>query len=139
MLAILILAAALPGANPGSPVSACGKATTQLVASTCANGDFKRADALLNQQWRDTALAYKRVDAGNKATGLAATAFENLLRGQRAWVTYRYATCLALRQTNAGGTIAPMNELVCLAGITRQRTKELYELSRNPNNPDESL
>ena len=113
-------------------------AMTQPAMTGCANAAYKRADARLNVQWAKTAAAFKRVDQFNKESGREADAFDNLLKGQRAWLTYRQATCRAQGLVNAGGTIAGMNELLCLASITGVRTKELFELSQNPNS-DEPL
>jgi len=113
-------------------------AMTQPAMTGCADAAFKRADARLNVQWAKTAAAYKRVDQNNKKAGQETGAFDSLLRGQRAWLTYRQATCRAQGLINAGGTIRGMNELLCRASISDARTKELLELSQNPNS-DEPL
>jgi uncharacterized protein YecT (DUF1311 family) len=114
-------------------------AITQTAMTGCADAAYRRADARMSAQWLKTAAAFKRMDQESKRTPWPTKAFESLLQGQRAWLTYRDATCRAQGMVNAGGTIAPMNELLCRAGITDLRTKELFELSRNPNNPDESI
>jgi uncharacterized protein YecT (DUF1311 family) len=114
-------------------------AMTQPAMTGCADAAFRRSAARLNAQWAKTAAAYKRVDQFNKQIDQQASAFDNLLQGQRAWLTYRDATCRAQGLTNAGGTIASMNEILCRASMTDLRTKELFDLSRNPNNPDDAL
>jgi uncharacterized protein YecT (DUF1311 family) len=113
-------------------------AMTQSAMTHCASAAFERADARMTAQWAKTAAAFKRVDRDSKATPWPTKAFDSLLQGQRAWLTYREATCQAVGMLNAGGSIAPMNELLCRAGITGLRTKELSDLSRNPNS-DEPL
>ena len=113
-------------------------AMTQPAMTGCADGAFKRADARLNNQWALTSAAFKRVDQANRESGRETGAFDSLLRGQRAWLTYRKATCHAQGLVNAGGTIRDMNELLCLAAITSARIKELIGLYLNPNS-DEPL
>jgi uncharacterized protein YecT (DUF1311 family) len=113
-------------------------AMTQSAMTHCASAAFERADARMSAQWAKTAAAFKRVDRDSRATPWPTKAFDSLLQGQRAWLTYRDATCRAVGLVNAGGSIAPMNELLCRAGITDLRTKELSERSRNPNS-DEPL
>jgi len=112
---------------------------TQMAMNACADAAYKRADARLNAQWEKTAAAFKRLDESNKSSPWPTKAFDNLLEGQRAWLTYREATCRAQGDVTAGGSITPLNILLCLTGITDLRTKELFDLSRNPNNPDEPI
>ena len=113
-------------------------AMTQSAMTHCASAAFERADARMTTQWAKTAALFKRVDRDSKTTPWPTKAFDSLLQGQRAWLTYRDATCRAVGLLNAGGSIAPMNELLCRAGTTDLRTKELSDLSRNPNS-DEPL
>ena len=116
-----------------------GTAMTTPATTGCADAAFRRADARLNAQWAKTMRTYKRAGSFNKRAGEQLGAFDNLLRGQRAWLHYRDATCRAQGLVTGGGTLAPMNEILCGANITDLRTKELFDLSRNPNDPDEAL
>jgi uncharacterized protein YecT (DUF1311 family) len=96
---------------------------TQGDLNDCAHQQFERADRALNVQWRKTSDAARRTD---KST------FDRLLKGQRAWLTYRSETCGWVGDT-FGGSIGPLNYYLCMAGMTEARTKELESLAVNPN------
>jgi uncharacterized protein YecT (DUF1311 family) len=145
----ILLSAALAATAPQDPTTQSqwgdqeegqcfDTAMTQSAMTHCASAAFERADARMSAQWAKTAAAFKRVDSDSRAGPWPTKAFDSLLQGQRAWLTYREATCRAVGLINAGGSIAPMNELLCRAGISDLRAKELFELSRNPNS-DEQL
>jgi uncharacterized protein YecT (DUF1311 family) len=113
-------------------------AVTQSAMTHCASAAFDHADARMSAQWAKTSAAFKRVDSDSRAGPWPTKAFDSLVQGQRAWLTYREASCRGVGLIYAGGSIAPMNELLCRAAITDTRTKELLLLSQNPNS-DEPL
>jgi len=90
---------------------------------------YLRADRAMNIQWRKTAAAAHRLD--KDSAGSEAPAFDPLLKGQRAWLTYRVETCTWVRA--GGGSIAPLNFWNCMTDMTSDRTKQLKQLSLDPN------
>jgi uncharacterized protein YecT (DUF1311 family) len=95
----------------------------------CAYRQYQEADRALNMQWRMTAEAARRLD--NDVASSEKPAFDHLLRGQRAWLTYRDETCAWVRA--GSGSIAPMNFFDCMARMTNARTEELKLLALAPN------
>src|SRR5215213_9843999 len=84
------------GVRPDKETDRCfDQAMSQTAMNACADAAYKRADARLNARWAKTAAAFKRLDEDNKGTPWPTKAFDSLLEGQRAWLTYREATCRA--------------------------------------------
>ena len=149
MLVALLAAAAVPVATAAveagfkaddAATKECNnKAMTQVEINGCAAASFQRADAALNVQWSKTFAVYKRSDAENKddGDGEFAVGADNLLKGQRAWLIYREATCRAVASLSGRGTITPMNFSYCMADITWKRTRELADLTINPNSGEQ--
>jgi uncharacterized protein YecT (DUF1311 family) len=102
---------------------------TQAQLNDCAYQQYREADRALNVQWHKTTEAARRLDK-NLASS-EKPAFDHLLRGQRAWLTYRDETCVWVRAGD--GSIAPMNFYNCMAGMTNARTEELKSLALAPN------
>lgn len=95
--------------------------TGELIA--CAGSRAAEADAHLNKAYRDI-LRY--VD-GDERTKLVAA--------ERAWLAFRDADCTFF---GAGdGSISPVNEAFCRAGLAETRAKELE--SWPPNAPRSAL
>src|SRR5438067_6444687 len=132
MFGVFVLAAAAAA----QPEPNC--AGTQEELNECAQRDFKQADRALNVQWQKLVVAARRKDRTLVHDRHDPPAFEHLLKGQRAWLTYRDETC-AWVQTAFGGSIAPMNSWVCMTDMTNARTKELERLARDPNDPDQPI
>ncbi|MBB5716062.1 lysozyme inhibitor LprI family protein [Sphingomonas aerophila] len=91
-------------------------AQTQQSLNTQAAVDHRRADALLNAQYRTTMAQARR--AGGRSASL-------LLASQRAWLKYRDAECGRSAAQYEGGSMQPMQHSACLAQLTRLRTREL--------------
>lgn len=83
----------------------------------CAAYGFYEADVDLN----DT---YKKVKGK-----LSKEQQDLLIKAQRAWITYRDATCLY--ETSFGGSADGMYYSSCRETLTRERTKRLIENSPN--------
>lgn len=94
----------------------CKNATTQSDMNICANQDFKRSDALLNQ-------AYKQ-----KMSQLNADQQKKLKVAQRNWITFRDSDCDLQSSGVAGGSVQPMVYAQCLQSKTEQRTAELNKM-----------
>ena len=120
MILALLLATAAVEAAPDDPIeNACYEADqSQQAMNRCAGDAYQRADAALNAQWSKV-LAIFGTDAESKTL---------LLDGQRAWLKYRDAQCKLAALDSRGGSIWPLINSGCLAGLTRQRTKELSDL-----------
>ncbi len=91
----------------------CDNASTTVQMIQCADADFKSADKLLND-------AYRQRRNTLDETG------KQLLRGaQRAWIKFRDAQCVYERDGARGGTMAPLLEIACQEDLTRQRAHAL--------------
>jgi uncharacterized protein YecT (DUF1311 family) len=108
----------------------CVEPQNQLAMNMCALADYEAADAEMNRQWAATVAAMKEADAEvdpeyDKQPGH----YETLLEAQRAWLKYRDEHCLGESFSFRGGSGQPMVDSGCKAGLTRQRTKQLRELT----------
>jgi len=91
----------------------CDNASTTVEMIQCADADYKSADKLLND-------AYRQRRENLDKTG------EKLLRdAQRAWIKFRDAQCAVERDGARGGTMAPLLYIACQEYLTRQRTHTL--------------
>lgn len=92
----------------------------------CAGKDYEAADTELNR-------IYARVRAEAKNFDASAGPYNNqsaadlLLEAQRAWITFRDKACDYETSLWQGGTGASMASLLCLARLTRERTKDLRD------------
>ena len=105
---------------------------SQRELNSCAYKEYQQADTEMNVQWAKTSALMKRLDADvppNDIMGRRSQA-EALLKGQRAWLSYRDAHCFIFG--DSGGTMAPMLEYICLRDITRARTEELESMMVHP-------
>ena len=115
ILALLIAAA--PIADPIE--DACyARDMSQQAMNMCAGDAYQRADKALNLQYAAVMKAYGD-DAEAKAL---------LLDSQRAWLKYRDGQCQLEAFDSRGGSIWPLINSGCLAGMTRERTAELKAL-----------
>ncbi|MBO9536001.1 lysozyme inhibitor LprI family protein [Herbaspirillum sp.] len=112
-----VLLLALCGASAGAGALDCGKAATQADMNECTARDLSQADAELNQAY----LAYR---------AKLRPAQQNQIRDvQLAWLKYRDLSCRFESSSVAGGSAAGVALQNCLADKTRQRARELQELS----------
>jgi uncharacterized protein YecT (DUF1311 family) len=117
-----LLAAALPLLLAGAPALAddadgidCNNAVSQNDMNTCADKDYRAADAALNRTWRDT------------IKGMDAHTLDLLRKAQRAWIQFRDAECTYQSAENEGGSIYPMVYAGCLTRLTKLRTQQLKQ------------
>jgi uncharacterized protein YecT (DUF1311 family) len=96
----------------------CPDALTQFDMNRCAARRRDKADAELNQVYRELMK-----DAG-------ATESAKLRAAQLAWIKFRDAHCDYKSVGNKGGTIYPMVVSFCLAEVTAARVKQLREIIR---------
>ena len=118
---IVALLLALASQAPDDPIeNACYQRDySQQSMNRCAGDAYQRADEALNAQWAKV-LAIYGDDAESKKL---------LLDGQRAWLKYRDAHCQVAALDSVGGSMWLMLNSGCLASLTRQRVKELKELT----------
>ena len=120
--ATLLAAAAAPSAaqaNPSRELPAeCATATSQTAINACAARGYRQADSALTQEYQH---------ALSTSTGARQTALRN---AQRAWVAYRDAHCRYATIGFAGRSAEAMRSL-CLASLTRGRTRELEQSAAN--------
>jgi uncharacterized protein YecT (DUF1311 family) len=100
------------------PASAdqCDTAQAQTEMNLCADLQFKKADAELNDAYRDLFAGYKKLDKD-----LASA----LTKSQRAWIAHRDADCSLESLATQGGSAQPMIFSMCLERITLDRVKWL--------------
>ena len=88
----------------------------------CAGQKFKKADAALNQVYRQlTAM-------------LNVEEKEQLKETENAWLKYRDTNCDFVADQYKGGTIRPMILGLCLADMTQSRTTELKNQIKDRSN-----
>lgn len=107
----------------------CKNPQTQTDANICAQNSFDAADKALNVQYQLTRKAAKGRDADNESIPDQNGADAVLIKGQRAWITYRDAHCDAWAYQVHGGSLETEFGLECLADLTRKRTAELKGLA----------
>ncbi|KQT31219.1 hypothetical protein ASG29_14670 [Sphingomonas sp. Leaf412] len=89
-----------------------------------AGAAYTRADAAMNAQWKRTYAQMKRREVAGDGFAYAAA----LLNSQRAWLAYRDAQCRIAAAEFQGGSLQPMAQRQCLAGLTAERTRQLKGL-----------
>jgi uncharacterized protein YecT (DUF1311 family) len=101
-------------ASPASAqMNACASAQTQSAMNICADQQYKKDDAALNQ-------VYGKLKAKLNASDQAA-----LQAAEKAWIAYRDAECAFETSGTAGGSIHPMVLSMCLDEKTLVHTAEL--------------
>lgn len=125
MIAMMLLATALPQDKHEQ----CEQAVAQADLTACEIREFNEADRALNRQWPIT-LASMRVrdkvrrGSSDKRPGDA----DQLLKAQRAWLSFRDAHCVSAGYSMRGGSAEPMIVASCRAELTRARTRQLEAL-----------
>jgi uncharacterized protein YecT (DUF1311 family) len=100
----------------------CGQESNQAAMTQCASEALKKADAEME----------KALQGLLEATDANSRAF--VTEAQAAWSLYRDKECTARigGSPNRGGTIWPMLNLECRAGLATLRTKDLKEQAACP-------
>ena len=122
MILIAAMALAALQADPE-----CKDPVSQHQANACAYGDFERADAAMNRQWKPLLAKMKERDKEPDADGRIGYAAA-LLAGQRAWLKFRDAHCVSEGYSVRGGSMEPMTVSSCREQLTVDRTKQLHDL-----------
>lgn len=130
-VAALLSGAAAARAGDDAPAD-CSNAVTQTDMNICADRDFQAADKELNAVYKKARAAMAASDA--ELDEALKGAEKALLKAQRAWVDYRDGECEAEGFQARGGSMEPMLVSGCRATLTRQRTKELKQLSEGLGN-----
>jgi uncharacterized protein YecT (DUF1311 family) len=122
LLLPLLLAAPAAAQEPD-----CANAMSQADMTACAGLEYEAADRELNAVWKDAIADAKAADEELKSMGSdGRPGHEETLRtAQRAWIGYRDANCDYEGFEARGGSMEPMLASLCLARLTRIRTKEL--------------
>ena len=105
----------------------CSNAQTQMEMTFCAEQDWQTADADLNAAYAAAQKVMRAIDAGLPKAEQGAEA--NLRAGQRAWVTFRDATCAAEGYAMHGGSAEPMLIYSCRTRLTEQRGADLWTMA----------
>lgn len=118
------IALALPDAShtqtrPPEAQECVDEARTQTDMNQCVAEDFRKADAELNEAYRELMA---RLDAAAKA---------ELRTAQRAWIAFRDAHCDFEGKAAEGGSLEPFLQGSCAAGLTRERIAHLRNSTRN--------
>lgn len=105
----------------------CATAEAQVELTYCAEQDWLAADADLNAAYGAARAMMQGIDADLPAAERGAADF--LRDGQRAWVTFRDATCAAEGYAMHGGSAEPMVIYGCRARLTQQRAADLAAMA----------
>jgi uncharacterized protein YecT (DUF1311 family) len=123
----LLIAAAATSAG-AQEIADCSNAMSQSAMTQCAYDDWQAADADLNAAYRDAIAAMRETDS--YLDGYLKGAEKTLREAQRAWIPFRDKSCEAYGFLARGGTMEPMLVFGCQADMTRQRTRELRQLTK---------
>ena len=105
----------------------CATAEAQVELTYCAEQEWLAADADLNAAYGVARAQMQGIDADLPASERGAAAY--LRDAQRAWVTFRDATCAAEGYAMHGGSAEPMVIYGCRARLTEQRTADLAAMA----------
>jgi uncharacterized protein YecT (DUF1311 family) len=95
----------------------CDNPSTQSDMTYCADWQFKKDDAGLNEVYGRLKESYAKIPAAKTA----------LTKAQRAWVTFRDAECILEAVGEEGGTAQPMVYSQCLSRLTQLRIEQLQK------------
>jgi uncharacterized protein YecT (DUF1311 family) len=122
MKALILLAGLLPATAMAQEVD-CANAITQSDMNACAFADWQTADKALNSAYQKARLVMKNLDADLPEQERGAEA--SLKTGQKAWITFRDATCMAEGYVMHGGSAEALLVYGCMARLTEQRSTDL--------------
>jgi uncharacterized protein YecT (DUF1311 family) len=111
---VCLLTFASAAAQKQRQTNPCENAPSQYEANECAHKEYVAADAELNKVYSQ--LASKLEDQEQRA---------QLKAAELAWIKYRDTNCEFEGLFYKGGTMRPMIESFCKAGMTKARTAEL--------------
>ena len=97
----------------------CGDLMTQSEMNRCAQDEYKKADAELNNTYQQV-MAKLRPEHKPK-----------LKAAQLAWIQFRDAHCDCEAFTFDGGSMQPLIKYTCLDTETQHRTKQLKSLAED--------
>jgi uncharacterized protein YecT (DUF1311 family) len=98
----------------------CKDPKTQLEINQCAAQDAKAADRTLNQVYQQARRFYRdRPSLENQ-----------LIDAQLAWIKFRDTNCKFSTSRFEGGSIAPLVFSRCTERLTKQRTQELQDYTK---------
>ena len=110
----IALAGLLLGAAPAFADDRCPQ-ETQTGLTICFRDLYATADGEMTQAYQQL-IAELSNDPAEE---------ENLLKAQRAWITFRDADCHFQGQSARGGTMEPMLINICLLDRTEQRRDQI--------------
>ena len=114
-----------PSAAPAGTDDPCGAATTQTELTRCWSVQSRQAEA-------EARTALTRVVAWLRDRGSAA-ALRAVEDGESRWIAYRDTQCAAVAAVYDGGSLGPMQEARCRAGLAEARRRELDALMADAN------
>ncbi len=119
---------------PAAPALAqqvdCKSPKYQVEMTYCAEQSWVAADEELNVAFRTARDEMRRIDSALPEDQKGA---EMQLRdAQRAWVTFRDATCAAEGYSYHGGSAEPMVIYSCRARVTKARALDLWAMTALP-------
>lgn len=127
-LAIVVLVAGASWASPEAEW-VCDRARNNAEHLQCADREFKKHDAELNQVFKE--LLKAAADQGDTAPGYGPPPLPALREAQRAWVTFRDANCHWKSTSFYGGSGQGVIFASCRALMTRDRVAELKAFQQN--------
>ena len=106
------------------------KCDTQNEMNKCAANSYEKADAELNKVYAQVLKEYEQNDielaAEQKRLGISFDfARPSLIKAQKAWITFRDATCTLENVNGQGGSMHGMEFSGCLRRLTLKRIDEL--------------
>lgn len=108
----------------------CKSPKYQVEMTFCAEQSWIAADEELNVAFRTAREAMRKIDSALPAEQKGA---ETQLRdAQRAWITFRDATCAAEGYSYHGGSAEPMVIYSCRARVTKARALDLWAMTALP-------
>src|ERR671931_299433 len=108
LFVLLLLSAGVAKTQKQRQTNPCENAPSQYEADQCAHKEYVAADAELNKVYNQ--LASKLEDQEQRA---------QLKAAELAWIKYRDANCEFEGLFYKGGTMRPMIESFCKAGMTK--------------------
>ncbi|WP_341317367.1 lysozyme inhibitor LprI family protein [Paraburkholderia sp. IMGN_8] len=114
----MVLAGLFLISNAAHSRPVCGSPVTREI-ETCAESNFKEADAELNRVYQ--ALGKKWVEGDRK----------QLQQAQRYWIQYKTKYCQAAFDETSPGQEAGIDKWACLESVTFTRTRELLFLDNS--------
>lgn len=129
-VAFLLLLAAPAGAEEHEEIE-CWNATTQSGMNICAKMHWDATDRKLNDAYAD-ALKKARLDDSYGLHPELPKVEDMLRHAQRAWITFRDASCAHEETLVRGGSMQPMMFWGCMAALTEERTKHLVSYAKWP-------